>query len=46
MIMKIKIMNKIILLASSKRLSQTPEAFDREGKNKAAVHEPIQIIAP
>jgi len=45
-IMKIKRMNKIMLLALRKRLSSTHETFDNEGKNKAAVHEIIHIIAP
>ena len=32
--------------AFSNKLSPTPEIFDNEGKNKAAVHEKIHIIAP
>jgi len=45
-IMKIKRMNRNMLLAFRNKLSPTPEIFDYEGKNKAAVHEIIHIIAP
>ena len=44
--MKIKKMNKIISLAFRNRLSLTTETSDNDGKNKAAVHDNIQIIAP
>ena len=39
-------MNRNMLPAFRNKLSPTPEIFDNEGKNKAAVHEIIQIIAP
>ena len=42
----IKIMNNITLLEFINRLSSTPEKFDKEGKNKAAVHEVIHKIPP
>ena len=45
-IMKIKRMNRNMLPAFRNKLSPTPEIFDNEGKNKAAVHEIIHIIAP
>ena len=45
-IMKIKRMNRNMLLAFMNKLSPAPEIFYNEGKNKAAVHEIIQIIAP
>ena len=45
-IMKIKRMNKIMLPALRNKLSPTHETLDKEGKNKAAVHEIIHIIAP
>mgnify|MGYP003321531214 CR=1 FL=1 len=46
MIMKIKKMNRNMLPAFRNKLSPAPEIFDNEGKNKAAVHEIIHIIAP
>ena len=45
-IMKIKRMKRNMLLAFRNKLSQAPEIFDNEGKNKAAAHEIIHIIAP
>ena len=45
-IMKIKRMKRNMLPALKNKLSPTPEIFDNEGKNKAAVHEIIHIIAP
>ena len=45
-IIKIKRMNRIMLPAFRNKLSPEAEMFDSEGKNKAAVHEIIQIIAP
>ena len=45
-IMKIKRMNKIRFPEFRNKLSPTPETLDKEGKNKVAVHEIIQIIAP
>ena len=44
--MKIKIINRNMLLAFRNKLSPTPESFDIEGKNNAAVHEIIHIIPP
>jgi len=44
--MKIKRINKIIFPEFRNKLSPTPETLDKEGKNKVAVHEKIQIIAP
>ena len=44
--MKIKKMNRNMLPAFRNKLSPAPEIFDNEGKNKAAVHEIIHIIAP
>jgi len=35
-----------MLLAFRNKLSPPPENYDNEGKNKAAVHEIIHIIAP
>ena len=45
-IMKIKRMNRNILLAFRNKLSPTYEVFDNEGKSNAAVHEIIHIIPP
>ena len=45
-IMKIKRMKRNMLPAFRNKLSPTSEIFDNEGKNKAAVHEIIHIIAP
>ena len=39
-------MNKIIFPEFRNKLSPTPETLDKEGKNRDAVHERIQIIAP
>jgi len=39
-------MNRNMLLAFRNKLSPAPEIFDNEGKNKAAVHEIIHIVAP
>ena len=39
-------MKRNMLPAFRKKISQTPEIFDNEGKNKAAVHETIHIIDP
>ena len=44
--MKIIRMNEIMFPEFRNRLSPTPETLDKEGKNKVAVHERIQIIAP
>ena len=45
-IIKIKRMKRNMLPAFRNKLSPKPEIFDNEGKNKAAVHEIIHIIAP
>ena len=45
-IMKIKRMNINMLPGFRNKLSPTPEIFDNEGKNNAAVHEIIHIIPP
>ena len=45
-IMKIKRMNRNMLLGFRNKPFSTPEIFDSEGKNKAAVHEIIHKIAP
>ena len=39
-------MNRNMLPKFWNKLSPTPEIFDKEGKNKAAVHEIIHRIAP
>ena len=39
-------MNRNMFPGFRNRLSPTPEIIDNEGKNKAAVHEIIHIIAP
>ena len=44
--MNIKITNKTRLLKLRNKPSSKDETFDKEGKNNAAVHETIQIIAP
>ena len=42
----IKRIKRIRLLIFRNKPSSRDETFDKEGKNKAAVHETIQIIAP
>ena len=44
--MIIKKMNRRMLPVFENKPSPTPEIFYNEGKNKAAVHEIIHIIAP